>query len=1213
MYNKKALKVESNKYSKQNPYKKDIIVDAKGQWNHPGKVTRIPSNNITMQGVDYPVWAQPNVGSGMMMQPGQDYDFPGADYVDETPINLFKKGGESDYEELELTDAEIEEYRKGGYIVEELDKFQDGGPVNTYKWGQINEEAFTGGVGLNSEKFDLDLYGSYPLNVRERQFQREEGIKLPGNYEANASYRFNPKFNINAGAAYNYGQPSYNINTGYNKGPFNINAGASFNRGQLPSYNLGLGYNNDKVNFNAGIDLQNGKPYYNAGLIYKFQDGGEYTYEGRPDSLYKKEGDTWLIKNADTNSKYVPIKDPTGKRAEVLNKQAVPKTTFKRDIRDQDVQSDTEWSSAPVEKNKVQPTAKQKQAQQAFNKDFKTTGKSKYEKTEDAIANEQQKLIEFSEEKGIPITKQDLENVANQQWSFAGVGPQEQSDMMQATPEQSNSSRAWEYITNPFTAAEYAISGGGAENMPHNINEMKAAGYDPGVVQGRNIVGNTLNALNPLEDVKSVYEGISDIKKGDNSGYATAGLGLLGFIPGVSEAKGLVKKAGNVVHDFAGPLKHSYINTPEVLKALRQRGKNWDKVGIQGKDLLHKDMINYHGTYHGRPIVEVRMPDGSSEMFYKSSGWAGKEGAGVNGTTEGMWQVYGGHANSPQSSNWFIKDKDYQNYYGSNTFKDIADNMDNALIQKHGFANKNELDNALNFQNRFGSVNTYTPKKKFGGELQKFPDGGGVEPVYSGVGETVTITEKAPDWLKHKREYETANPYDKFFSEKKQEYIKKRPKNLTKLMGIGDNDIPESVINSIYNEYEYNRNNYVTKNLGKTKGFNPRKHDEWVNQLTDAEKKIISNSKYGENIQPSYWARSAAGFQELGNTLLPGKPFNFNIPGLTEKEQQDYRKDKWSALQTLAPLDIPGVVVANYLKNSNREQPNIFSGKPMANVTDLEAGLLNPALITGIGGMAKGLVSAPNLIRQASKTLGTESGLLSNAYKYNPKALKEAQEQMLVRARPVGQDPYINMAEQLKAKQAAGEQLTWYQRNLLNPQTNPQMAAREKYFGQWFADNPSDLDFYINPGTRNFADDAQIEILKTLMPKLEAAKYNVKNFEDAKSLSNLHDSEYILPKNMVQQIERYSVDDLPRLIEEYNQINKPHWLKGYKQGGSTDFWEDDLTDSEIQQLKAQGYEVEELEAIAVPNQYADYISSQGYKNTTGMNKKQKGGEKKQNE
>jgi lysozyme len=202
--------------------------------------------------------------------------------------------------------------------------------------------------------------------------------------------------------------------------------------------------------------------------------------------------------------------------------------------------------------------------------------------------------------------------------------------------------------------------------------------------------------------------------------------------------------------------------------------------------------------------------------------------------------------------------------------------------------------------------------------------------------------------------------------------------------------------------------------------------------------------------------------------------------------------------------------------------------------------VIDPSNLVGLGILTKEQALAK---LAASK----ESGILSNAYKLNPKALKEAQETMLVRARPVGQNPYINMAESLRAKEAAGEPLKWYQKNLLNPQTNPDIIAREKYFGQWFADNPSDLDFYINPETRNFADDAQIEILKVRMPKSEAAKYNVKNFKDAKSLSNLHDTEYIRPKNMVQQAERYSVDDLSKLVEEYNQITKPHWLKGYKQ------------------------------------------------------------------
>jgi hypothetical protein len=97
MYNKRVLSKAVSELNKTKaPAKpKDIITDPMGQWKYPGQVIRIPSNNITMQGVPYPVWAQPNVGHGMMMQPGQDYDFPGADYVDEYP--QMQEGGKADY------------------------------------------------------------------------------------------------------------------------------------------------------------------------------------------------------------------------------------------------------------------------------------------------------------------------------------------------------------------------------------------------------------------------------------------------------------------------------------------------------------------------------------------------------------------------------------------------------------------------------------------------------------------------------------------------------------------------------------------------------------------------------------------------------------------------------------------------------------------------------------------------------------------------------------------------------------------------------------------------------------------------------------------------------------------------------------------------------------------------------------------------------------
>lgn len=102
---------------------------------------------------------------------------------------------------------------------------------------------------------------------------------------------------------------------------------------------------------------------------------------------------------------------------------------------------------------------------------------------------------------------------------------------------QSGSSRAWEYMTNPFTAAEYAISGGGAENMPHNINEMRMAGIDPGVVQGRNLVGNTLNSsLNLFDAGDKVSRNVGE------GNYGTAALEALRFIPGSGLSTGLIKK-----------------------------------------------------------------------------------------------------------------------------------------------------------------------------------------------------------------------------------------------------------------------------------------------------------------------------------------------------------------------------------------------------------------------------------------------------------------------------------------------------------------------------------------------------------------------------------------------------------------------------------------------------------------------------------------------
>ena len=68
--------------------RKKPIISPLGQWAYPGEVTIIPSSDITMKGVNYPVLGVDNLGNQQMMMPGQDYTFPG-NYVTEYPQMQF--------------------------------------------------------------------------------------------------------------------------------------------------------------------------------------------------------------------------------------------------------------------------------------------------------------------------------------------------------------------------------------------------------------------------------------------------------------------------------------------------------------------------------------------------------------------------------------------------------------------------------------------------------------------------------------------------------------------------------------------------------------------------------------------------------------------------------------------------------------------------------------------------------------------------------------------------------------------------------------------------------------------------------------------------------------------------------------------------------------------------------------------------------------------
>lgn len=67
-----------------------VIQDDMGQYNHPGEITEIGSNQITMQGVPYPVLGISDTGDMQMMYPNQEYQYDG-NSVTEYP--MMQNGG----------------------------------------------------------------------------------------------------------------------------------------------------------------------------------------------------------------------------------------------------------------------------------------------------------------------------------------------------------------------------------------------------------------------------------------------------------------------------------------------------------------------------------------------------------------------------------------------------------------------------------------------------------------------------------------------------------------------------------------------------------------------------------------------------------------------------------------------------------------------------------------------------------------------------------------------------------------------------------------------------------------------------------------------------------------------------------------------------------------------------------------------------------------
>jgi hypothetical protein len=160
-----------------------MVKDQQGQWKYPGQNTRIEGNDVTMEGVPYPVWAQPNVGPPTLMNPGKDYFFPNADYVDEFPIlgstNPFNVNvPKSNVESLQWQPEEAPDVSRFGFLFPEKNEGNiiTGGGLNFNNLGtQFNA---TGVLPMNNNPV---FKGVGSLGVRQ---QINDRLNLGVNLEA---------------------------------------------------------------------------------------------------------------------------------------------------------------------------------------------------------------------------------------------------------------------------------------------------------------------------------------------------------------------------------------------------------------------------------------------------------------------------------------------------------------------------------------------------------------------------------------------------------------------------------------------------------------------------------------------------------------------------------------------------------------------------------------------------------------------------------------------------------------------------------------------------------------------------------------------------------------------------------------------------------------------------------------------------------------------
>lgn len=249
----------------------------------------------------------------------------------------------------------------------------------------------------------------------------------------------------------------------------------------------------------------------------------------------------------------------------------------------------------------------------------------------------------------------------------------------------------------------------------------------------------------------------------------------------------------------------------------------------------------------------------------------------------------------------------------------------------------------------------------------------------------VTVTAKAPQWLKYRNEYVKNNPFNI------DEYVENRFNNPVgrEVIEKIDQEGWRKKLKQEGLEKRYNSAmDYVGEQLVKNKPQGKLSRAEWLNQMTDKEEEIIKrNPKY----QSSLWADTKRGLTSLVEQN-PLQTFQniLNSSDYTNREKQEMLKDYidhpvmsklGDAAKILNPLTVPSKMVQSTYKD-NYSFTDALKGKKN-NAGIIEDIVTDPLNLVGVG--LAGKLSKADKVIDATKVGGKVLNKTDDVVKNLPK------------------------------------------------------------------------------------------------------------------------------------------------------------------------------------------------------------------------------------